>query len=184
MAQFIAFDKNAEVAGHSILSTLSTFPEYYRAEIEQFFKDNNVTNVTPDSWHSQQSYLNVCKDISTRYGPSTLFNAGVAVGESVPFPPGTTLQAAFAGWNDAYLSHHRNGYLMGYIKLLSFDPQAKKAVVECKNPYPSHFERGIATTFARKCKPKDAAFIDVQLDNTMKSRLDGADSCFYVITWI
>ncbi|MDD4962649.1 MAG: hypothetical protein PHI11_01880 [Gallionella sp.] len=184
MAQFISFDKNAEVAGHSILSCLSTFPEYYRAEIEQFFKNNNVTNVTPDSWHNQQSDLNVFKEIANRYGASTLFNAGVAVGESVPFPPGTTLEAAYSAWDGAYRSHHRNGYLMGYIKLLSFDHQAKKAVVECKNPYPCHFERGIATEFSRRCKPQDAGYIDVELDKSKKSRLDGADSSFYVITWI
>ncbi|MFY9261644.1 MAG: hypothetical protein WAO71_14205 [Gallionella sp.] len=184
MAQFIAFDKNAEVAGHSILSTLSTFPEYYRADIEQFLKENNIVNVTPDSWHSQQSYLNIFKEISTRYGVNSLFNMGVAVGESVPFPPGTTLEAAYSAWDGAYRSHHRNGTLLGYIKLHSFDYQAKKAVVECKNPYPSHFERGIATSFARKCKPEDAGYIDVQLDTSKPSRLNGADSCFYIITWL
>jgi hypothetical protein len=184
MAQFIAFDKNAEIAGHTILSTLSTFPDYYRAEIEQFLKNNKVTNVTPDNWHNQQSYLNVLKDISTRYGSNTLFNTGVAVGESVPFPPGTTLEAAYSAWDAAYRSYHRNGYLMGYIKLHSFDDQAKKAVVEVRTPYPCHFVRGIATAFARKCKPQDAGFIDVELDKSKPSLLDGADSSFYVIFWL
>ncbi len=125
MAQFIAFDKNAEVAGHSVLSCLSIFPEYYRADIERSLKENNILNVTPDSWHSVQSYLNIYKDISTRYGPNTLFNAGMAIGESVPFPPGTTLEAAYSAWDAAYRSHHRSGASLGYIKLHSFDYQEK-----------------------------------------------------------
>lgn len=184
MAQFIAFDKNTEVAGHSLLTALTFFPEYYRADVERLLNENNVVNITSDSWHHQQGWLNALKEVSVRYGPSTLFNVGFSIGNDVPFPPEFTLEAAYSAWEDAYRSHHRKGYLMGYIKLLSFDYQAKKAVVECKNAYSSHFERGIATAFARKFKPQDAGFIDVQLDTSKPSRLDGADSCFYVITWL
>ncbi|MDD4962652.1 MAG: hypothetical protein PHI11_01895 [Gallionella sp.] len=184
MAQFIAFDKNTEVAGHSLQTALTFFPEYYRADIERLLNENDIVNITADSWHPQQGWLSTLKEVSVRYGSNTLFNVGISIGNDVPFPPEFTLEAAYSAWEGAYRSHHRNGYLMGYIKLLSFDYQAKKAVIECKNPYPCHFERGIATAFARKFKPQDAGFIDVQLDKNKKSRLDGADSSFYVITWL
>lgn len=184
MTQFIAFDQDTEVAGHAILTFLNNFSEHHRADAEELLKENNIVDVTPDSWHNQQSYMNVLKSISTRYGAYTLFNVGKSIGDSIPFPPETTLEAALSGWDGAYRSHHRNTHHHGYIKLHSFDSQEKSSIVEVKTAYPCHFERGIATAFARKCKPQDAGFIDVQLDKDKPSRLDGADSSFYVITWL
>lgn len=183
MAQFISFDKNAEVAGHAILSCLSCFPEYYRADVEDLLKQKNIVDVAPDKWFSLQNYLDILKVISTRYGSNTLFNVGLAIGDSHPFPPETTLEAVLRDWEAGYYSHHRalhqNGYF-GHVKLKSFDYQAKKAVVEFKSPYPYSIVHGVAMALARKYKSKDAGFIDVQLDKN----LTDVDSCFYVFTWI
>lgn len=183
MAQFIAFDKNAEIVGHAILNSLNSFPAYYRADIERSMKENGIVNVVPDNWYNQQRYLNVLKEISTRYGANTLFNAGAAIGDIIPFPPDTPLESVFSAWGEVYGAHHRNGNI-GYINLISFDSQAQKAVMECKNPYSCHFERGVITACLRRFKPKNAIFFDVQLDKTKPSRLDGADSSFYLITWL
>jgi hypothetical protein len=68
--------------------------------------------------------------------------------------------------------------------LISFDTSAKKAIMECSNPYPCHYDRGILTTIARKFMPPNATSIEVQLDRSKPSRQEGADSSFYVITWI
>ncbi|MDD4962653.1 MAG: hypothetical protein PHI11_01900 [Gallionella sp.] len=183
MTEFIAFEKDAEVAGHAILTCLSCFPVYYRADVESILKEKNILDITPDKWFNLQNYLDVFKEISMRYGPNTLFNVGLAVGDSIPFPPEATLEAVLTGWDSGYRSHHRNATL-GYIKLLSFDYQAKKAVVEVKTSYPCHFARGMTMGFARRFKPQDAGFIDVELDKSKPSHLDGADSSFFVITWL
>ncbi len=183
MAQFIAFEKDAEVAGHAILTCLSCFPEYFRADVERLLKEKDIVDVAPNKWFNLQNYLDVLKEISTRYGASTLFNVGVAIGEGAPSSSEITLESALSAWDALYRAHHRHAY-RGYIKLLSFDYQAKQAVVEVKTPYPCHFERGIATALSRKFRPQDAGFIDVQLDKSKPSRLDGADSSFYVIFWL
>lgn len=183
MAQFIAFEKEAEVAGHAILTCLNCFPEYFRADVERLLKEKNIVDIAPSKWFNLQNYLDVLKEVSNRYGANTLFNVGVAIGNSVPFPPEITLEEALSAWDSAYRSHHQNAHL-GHIKLLSFDHQTQKAVVEVQTPYPCHFERGIATSFARKCKPQGTGFIDAQLDNSKPSRLDGADSSVYIIIWL
>jgi hypothetical protein len=183
MAQFIAFEKDAEVAGLAVLICLACFPEYFRSDVESLLKEKNIVGITPDKWFNLQNYLDVLKAVSTRYGSNTLFNVGLAIGNSMPASSETTLDEAYAAWDALYRAHHRNAVL-GYIKLLSCDYQAKTALVECKSPYPCHFARGIAMGIARKFKPKDAGFIDVQLDKNKPSLLDGADSSFYVITWL
>ncbi|MFY9260668.1 MAG: hypothetical protein WAO71_09195 [Gallionella sp.] len=185
MAQFIAFDKKVEILGLPLLATLESFPAYYRADIERLLKENNLVNLAPDKWFNLQNYLNVLKAISTNYGENTLFNVGVALCGKLPFPPDTTLKSALTSLDVTYKLHHRNGptgYNSSGIKV-TFDDAAQKAVVECKTPSPCHFERGIITAAARRFIPPNAKFIDVQLDKSKKSRLDGADSSVYIITW-
>ncbi|MDD2775126.1 MAG: hypothetical protein PHU06_04145 [Gallionella sp.] len=182
MAQFIAFDKNVEILGLPILTCLESFPGYYRKDIEHLLQENNLVNLAPNKWYKLQNYLNVLKAISTQYGANTLFNVGVAVFGKLPFPPDTTLKTALAAMEAAYNSHHRNGPT-GYIKILSFDEQAQKAVMEFKTPSPCHFERGIITAAARRFIPPNAKFIDVQLEKNKPSRLDGADTSVYEIIW-
>ncbi|MDD4962655.1 MAG: hypothetical protein PHI11_01910 [Gallionella sp.] len=183
MAQFIAFDKNAEGLGIGVVTCISAFPEYARPHVERLLVENNLVNVAPEKWFKVQGLLDVLKEISTNYGPNTLFHIGVTVFERFALPPHITdLESALKLIAVAYREHHRNGRI-GYVELRSFDVQAKKAVIEYCNPYPCHFERGIVTACARKYKPQDAHFIDVQLDKDKPSRLDGADSSFYVITW-
>ncbi|MDD2775125.1 MAG: hypothetical protein PHU06_04140 [Gallionella sp.] len=185
MAQFIAFDRNMEILGLPILATLESFPPYYRADIERLLKENNLVNLLPNNWYKLQNYLNVLKAISTQYGENTLFNVGVEVFGKLPFPPNMTLKSSLASLDAAYKAHHRNcptGYNSPSIKLV-YDEQAQKAVVESKTPTPCHFERGLITAATRRFTPPGAKFIDVQLDKTKKSRLDGADTSFYIITW-
>lgn len=55
--------------------------------------------------------------------------------------------------------------------------------MECKNPYPSEFDRGIITSMARKFSPGSASGISVELNETKPNRLKGDDSCTYTILW-
>ncbi|MDD4962651.1 MAG: hypothetical protein PHI11_01890 [Gallionella sp.] len=181
MAQFIAFDRNTEIIGLPIMTTLESFPPYYRADVERLMQENNLVNLAPNKWYKLQSYLNVLKAISTQYGENTLFNVGAEVFGKLPFPPDSTLKSALSSIEAVYKAHHRNDPA-GYIKL-NFDEQAQKAVMEFKTASPCHFERGLLTAALRRFIPPNAKFTDVQLDKTKKSRLDGADSSFYIITW-
>ncbi len=55
--------------------------------------------------------------------------------------------------------------------------------MECKNPYPSELDRGIITTLVRRYTPGRPHEVDVVLDTTKPSREQGADSCWYIISW-
>jgi hypothetical protein len=64
-----------------------------------------------------------------------------------------------------------------------FDAVQRKAVILCRNPYPSDFDRGILAAIVERFKPADSVTTDVTLDLTKESRLNGADSCTYLISW-
>jgi len=55
--------------------------------------------------------------------------------------------------------------------------------MECKNPYPCHFDRGIITKIAEKFMPQKSKGIEVFLDTQRQGRLEGADTSWYFIKW-
>lgn len=182
MASFIAFAPNVEVNGETVLSIVNAMAGF-EAIAHQLFRKNGIVDIEPGKWYSQQNWLNVFKDIKEKLGDKTLLVIGKAIPENANFPLEiNNLEKALKSINIAYHMNHRGGEI-GYYKLLTYSDTKRIAIMECKNPYPSHFDRGIITTMARKFKPKNALTINVDMDTNLQTRLQGADSCTYIIDW-
>ncbi|NOZ48210.1 MAG: hypothetical protein GXO79_15755 [Chlorobi bacterium] len=182
MASFIAFEDSVEVNGETILSVVHAMAGFETIAL-QLFKKQGLVDIAPGKWYSQQSWLNVFKEIKDKLGDKTLLVIGKAIPENANFPTKIdTLEKALKSINIAYHMNHRGGEI-GYYKLIFYSEKDKKAIMECKNPYPSHFDRGIITSMARKFKPNSAITINVELDTNKPSRLKGDDSCTYIIDW-
>ncbi len=182
MASFIAFAPNVEVNGETVVSIVNAMAGF-EAIAHQLFKKNGLDNIKSGNWYSQQNWLNVFKDIKEKLGDKTLLVIGKAIPENANFPAEIdSLEKALNSINVAYHMNHRGGEI-GYYKLVKYSYKEKIALMECKNTYPSHFDRGIITAMARKFKPEGAITIDVSLDNTKPTRLKGSDSCTYFIDW-
>ena len=181
MASFKAIDPGVEVSGTSILSFLYAI-EFGREMRAEILSEHDI-EPTEDSWHNQQRYLDALKQIAENVGEKTMFLMGKAVPESATFPREIQgVEAALNSINVAYQMNHR-GDDIGYYKLVEFDADMHRAVMECKNPYPSEFDRGILTTMVRKFTAEKANAVDVVLDTTKPSRREGGDTCWYVIGW-
>jgi len=183
MAQYIPFDNNVEVRGETVLSVSNGVEFFFKDEMNNILEKNNIINPQAAKWYKQKDWLNAFKDIENKFGEYTLYKIGKAIPENAIFPEGVkNLKKALESINIAYNNNHRNGEI-GYYKLISFDEENRIAEMECKNPYPCHFDRGIITKIAEKFKPTTSKNIEVSLDVNKKSRLDGADTSFYKIKW-
>ena len=181
MAQFIAFDKNVEVNGQTVLSVVNAM-EFGKEVRLQILSEVGIIP-EPDKWFNQQKWLDAFKAISERIGDKTLFLIGRAIPENAKFPPEIdNLEKAFAAIDVAYHMNHRGGEI-GHYNLVSFDKSKREAVILCNNPYPSEFDRGIISTMLRRFKPKDSINYEVNLDVTKESRKEGGESCTYLINW-
>ncbi|MBU0765274.1 MAG: hypothetical protein KJ607_10615 [Bacteroidetes bacterium] len=196
MAQFVAFEKGIEVNGETVLSIVNAmegFEEFARTILEI----NGIEDPTPGKWYSQQAWLEAFRQIAEKVGEKTLFNIGKAIPENARFPAEiNNVLDALASIDVAYHMNHRNseGEVLydpvtgeikqgiGHYSLVEFNQKERNAVMECPNPYPSHFDRGIITTMVRKFAP-EAAGVHVILDENRPTRLEGEDSCTYIITW-
>lgn len=88
------------------------------------------------------------------------------------------IEKGLAAIDVAYNMNHRNGDI-GFYKLVSHDPVAKKIIMNCKNPYPCDFDRGIIITMARKFKTS----VEVKLQPGKPHRKEGADESWYEVTY-
>ncbi len=182
MAQYEPFESNVEVNGQAILSFVKALPAYQN-ELNEILKNHNLIDLKPQEWYSQKLWLDAFRQIGEEFGANTLFAIGKVIPESAIFPLQITdLESALRSLDIAYNMNHRGGDI-GYYKVTEFILHAKLAIIECKNPYASYFDKGIITTIARKFKPANIIIINVELDESKPTRLNGAESCTFRISW-
>lgn len=182
MAQFIPFSDKVEVIGQTVLATMAAFPDSMKSVGLTILENNGLKDLNAMNWYSQKKWLDAFRQISEKFGQNTLFEIGKKIPENAVFPPQVnTLEQALSSIDVAYRMNHRNGEI-GYYKLLSFDGKAKKAVMECYNPYPCSFDKGIIISLSRKFH-RGNGVINVELDTTRPSRLQNGEKSWYIITW-
>ena len=193
MAQFVAFNEHVEVNKQTVLSVVNSMENNKDTRL-RMLKDNGI-NLDEKEWFNQQKWLNAFKEIAKKLGDMNLFLIGKAIIENAKFPPIKGLKEGLNSIDVAYHINHRlNGEIMfnqtngkmlagiGHYNVTEFNEKDRKAVMVCNNPYPSKFDEGIITQIIRKFKPLGSReYID--LDTSKESRIHGADSCTYIITW-
>lgn len=185
MAQYVSFSPNVEVMGESILSVVNALPAY-KETMSKLLAKHGIIDPQPGKWYKQELWLKAFKEIGEKYGSHTLFAIGKTVFEHSEDLPGSkainNLEDAYKFLQKGYEMSHRNGKI-GYYKVTEFNAKNCFAVLEADNPYPSSFDRGLLTSLTRKFKPSNSVTVDVQVDSNQPTRLNGADSCTYRITW-
>jgi len=183
MAQFIPFDENVEVNGQTVLAIVNGVHVLFKPKMHEILVANNIIDPEPDAWYSQKAWLKAFKIIYQTIGENTLFSIGKSIPLNAIFPKEiNNLRKALESINIAYQNNHRGGEI-GYYKLLEFNEADCSAIMECKNPYPCHFDRGIITTMVRKFAPESSTHSEVKLDTSKANRNDGAESSWYLINW-
>lgn len=194
MTQFMAINPGVEVSGSTVLSFMNSM-EQGRETRKKILKNHGI-DPDPKVWYKQQAWLNAYKEVYDSLGQMNLFLIGKAVIKNAEFPPMKNLEEALHSINIAYHMNHRlNGKIMfnpedgsftpgiGHYKLEQYDAKQRKAVVVCRNPYPSKFDEGILTQLARTFKPQDSVSQKITLDETRETRRNGGSSCTFLIQW-
>ena len=193
MAQFLAFDKTAEVNGETVLSIVNGM-DSFKDGAKKILTANGIIDPKPGQWYRQQSWLDAFKEISAKLGGNTLILIGAKIPENAQWPPNVkTIEEALPSVDIAYHINHRIG------QELLFDPKtgtmkegighytARKSAEKsmdmiCNNPYPCDFDFGIIKSVANKFKPAGAIII-VTHDDSKPCRKKGGESCTYKVSW-
>jgi len=194
MAQYISPTPETEVNRRTVGAVVEAMDRGKDTRIA-IMSRNGVDMHGTDEWFSHQKWLDGFREIGESLGDMNLFIIGKAIIEHAEFPPINSLEEGLRSIDVAYHINHRlHGKPMfdpatgtmtegiGHYLVTEFDGAKRKAVMVCDNPYPSKFDEGIITQVVRKFKPL-GGLEKIELDATKETRLKGADSCTYLITW-
>ena len=192
MTQFVAFEKNIEVNGSTILSVVKG-AGVFEASARKYLAKYGLDKVTDsaDSWYPQQAWLDTFREIQTAVGPRTMFLIGKKIPESAVFPPQIkTVTDALAAIDVAYhMNHRKNGKPLfdgatgkmtegiGHYVFKKTDDSS--GVVDCQNPYPCQFDMGIVAAMAERFSP--GSVVTHPADAPCRDR--GAKSCAFTVKW-
>lgn len=194
MAQFKAMAENVEVNGETVLS-IAEGMSFSKSEALRILAENGIKDPKPGMWYPQQSWLNAFEVIAKKIGANTLFLIGMKIPENAKFPPQIdSIEKALPAIDVAYHMNHRingellfnpaNGQMKEGIGHYGFKKTGEKeAVMECNNPYPCDFDRGIIEAMAKRFKPQGTILVSITHSDNMPCRKNGADSCTYKIKW-
>lgn len=183
MVEFEAFDPAVEVHGQTILrvvdDALARFSDEYRELALDALAENGVDNPEPDAWYSQQAWLDSFAVITQELEPHILDRLGEQIPDVVDWPSGfDSIEESLQAIDDAYRMNHRGGDI-GFYRFESLDEQTGR--IQCRNPYPCVFDRGLIRAVARRNAPVESfVFVDERGD---ECRREGADTCTYTVSW-
>ncbi len=180
MAEYKSFSPDVTVFGEPICGLVTALSTGQDTRLEILRKHG--IDPEPDKWYPQQAWLDAFKEIASNIGNHTIFMIGKTIPEKAKFPPIDNIETALKVIDQAYKMNNRGGDV-GEYTLKDFDEINKTAVMVCRTPYPSEFDRGLITTIVRKFRPKGSLRADVTLDTTKETRSKGADSCTFNIAW-
>ena len=179
MAQFTATHQQSTVAGSIICALVASIYDK-RNEIEDILIAHQFENPMPDAWYSMQNYVQVLQAIAQKKGPHWLFDIGKKIPEQGQIQA-QDLQEALQYFDS--LHHTQATGEHTYYRLLSYNEDKKEAHVECRNPFPCHFDRGVLTSMFRNFRGNSVQSVHVALDNHRPNRLAGADVSYYTVLW-
>jgi len=193
MAEFMAFNKDVEVNGQTILSVLDGMKGYEESALKILAR-NGIQNINQDQWYSQQSWLNAFKEIANNIGSKTILNIGMMVPENAQWPPDViSIESAFQSIDIAYHMNHRlnklplfnqsTGVMHEGIGHYTYQKTGTNEItMVCNNPYPCDFDKGIIKSVANKFKPAGTNPNFFEKVNS-GCRKKGENGCTYVISW-
>jgi hypothetical protein len=197
--QFRAFEPGIDVNGQTVWAIVDGFQSRQtpsRILVEEgigTLGPDGVVQLDRDGWYSQEAWLRAFEKIFKALGGRALFNIGQRIPENAIFPRWVEgIDSGIRSIDVAYhLNHRKAGAVMydattetmlhgiGHYGYERPHPHKPLIVVECRNPYPCDFDRGIVIAVARRFEP--AATL-VHLDQHL-CRNTGADGCTYHVQW-
>jgi hypothetical protein len=179
MAMFKAMTPGAEVNGQTVLSVVDGMGGFKSLALT-ILKNNGIVDPQPNQWYSQQAWLDAFRTIADQVGPNTLFQIGKKIPENAAFPPEiNSIESGLAAIDVAYHMNNRGGEIGHYAYTGNGSRSGK---MECNNPFPCDFDRGIITAMATRFAPA-GSIVKVAHDDARPCRKTGGNSCTYLISW-
>jgi hypothetical protein len=188
--------RGIEVSGQSVAGTLLAFQQY-KSMSNRFLLSEGMgaagadgqVSIDPQKWYPLENWLRAFNRIGQEVGSAVLTQIGASVMQNIEWPPGMTSVEGLVRFIDVgYHMHHRKngqpmfdqrtGAMTPGIGNFQFKGEDKnRYFVECANPYPCAFDKGILGGALRRLGTGTLAVHD----SATECRIRGGRSCTYVV---
>jgi hypothetical protein len=182
MVQYEPFEGGVEARGRTVLAIeegISRFRDEYRTRVRTVLSKQGIEDPEPDDWYAQEAELDVLETIAEDLGPHVLDRLGEQIPDVAEWPGGISgVEDGLRSIDEAYHRNHRGGEI-GHYRFEKIDDGRGR--VECRNPYPCPFDRGLIRAVAKEYSPVESfVFVEERGD---RCRRDGDDVCTYTVSW-
>ncbi len=174
---FESFSNDVEVVGFGLDSykELSGFRAF-----KDIFLKYGINFEAIREWYPLQKYLECIKEVYNTFGKATLFYIGCTIVEETPWPKEiNSLEDALFAINNTYKMNHRGNANIGSYETSKLNDD--QYLIRCSSPYPSYFDMGIIKGICNKFSNKKNN-VFVEYASGEPSRLQGAKSCYFIVT--
>ena len=182
MAQYEPFEAGVEARGRVIVAIeegIEQFRDTHREVVRAALAEKGIDDPEPDDWYAQAAELDVLATIADEFGPHVLDRLGERIPEVARWPSGVSgVAEGLRSIDDAYHRNHRGGDI-GHYRFERVDEGRGR--VECRNPYPCPFDRGLIRAVAKDHSPVESFVLVEERGETCRRR--GDDRCRYVVRW-
>ncbi|MCK5832046.1 hypothetical protein KAH81_00080 [bacterium] len=177
MPEYSALSPSAEVKGNAMLAIIEGMmsEELARTILAKY----GITDIHPDKWYPEQSWLDVFSDIAGELGDAALYSIGRTIPKVLDLPKNIhNAHEAVEKLNDFYQSHHRGGNSGSYIVT---DLEDRSARIISHNPRPCAYDMGFLSAYIGRFN--DSKPVKVEHEDDMCCRKVQYPECVYIINW-
>jgi len=182
MAQYEPFEEGVEARGRVIIAIeegIDRFRDAHRERVDSVLSAKGIDDPNPDDWYAQAAELDVLATIADQFGPHVLDRLGERIPSVARWPSGVSGVAdGLRSIDDAYRRNHRGGDI-GHYRFEKVDEGRGR--VECRNPYPCPFDRGLIRSVAKDYSSVES-FVFVE-ERGEACRRRGDERCTYTVRW-
>jgi len=189
---FRTFSAFTEVSGKMILKMLGAC-EGYLDQVQQILAAFGLTNLHPEDWYPEQTFLDALCQISDCTSPVLLNQMGAALADTIQCLSITNLSAAGAPLdasveesilllNQQYHRWHQHGEA-GDIHLIQSIPTLQSVIVQCRHPYPCELDMGLLKRLVQRVTQKAQVMVFHDYRQTQRCRKTGAGACTLVVSY-
>ncbi|HHS50776.1 MAG TPA: hypothetical protein ENN07_06640 [candidate division Zixibacteria bacterium] len=177
MPDYSALSPSAVVKGRTMLAIVEGLmnKDYARDVLARY----GITEIDPDKWYPEQSWLNAFTDIASELGDAALYAIGRSLSKVIDFPEDIdNPHDAAERLNDFYQSFHHGGDSGRYI-LTDLEDNAARIISH--NPRPCAYDMGFLSAYMEKYN--DGQPVKIEHEDDMCCRKMQYPECIYIIRW-
>lgn len=184
MTQFVPFADGVEVSSQVLRAFVDGFPQGLKEQGVRVLKTHGLELGEGERFFSLEVFLKSMKQIQGSMGPDILYFIGKRIAHNSILPPGiVSIESALQSIDVAYHMNHRGGEIGVYKDSpLEGDGLMERGVLECRNPYPCAFDKGVIEGFAERFQANATSEILVR-EQEGGCRKKGDDTCYYNVSW-